>query len=230
VRLWNVFLHRHYLEPNPNLNPNPNPAQALSRVRLVVNCLGLGAGAVEGDQDVFSRRGHLVFLYCPDVEDVLNDEDPPLEDGDLTYIVPQENGVVACAGSSELSDNVDCSRAQSLSTMRRCQELLPQLKNAPVIGEWAGLRPARKGGIRIGRAEHTILVKNRGAIPLVYNYGHGGSGVVVSWGCAGEVARISRDIASELDATLRPTPTSSSHLIPPLDGWHPLATPPSPKL
>jgi D-amino-acid oxidase len=46
-----------------------------------------------------------------------------------------------------------------------------------------GLRPARSEV----RLEATTLADGR---PLVHNYGHGGSGFTLSWGCADEVARL----------------------------------------
>lgn len=47
----------------------------------------------------------------------------------------------------------------------------------------SGLRPYRVGGYRL-EAE-TIGSKH-----VVHNYGHGGAGITMSWGCAGEVARL----------------------------------------
>ena len=45
-----------------------------------------------------------------------------------------------------------------------------------------GLRPARKGNIRL---ELDPLCKS-----IIHNYGHGGSGVTFSWGCAKEVTAL----------------------------------------
>ena len=42
-----------------------------------------------------------------------------------------------------------------------------------------GLRPFRRGGVR-------LEVEGR----VIHNYGHGGSGFTVSWGCAEEVAAL----------------------------------------
>ena len=70
--------------------------------------------------------------------------------------------------------------------------LLPALRDAPVLSTWAGLRPVRAaaaGGVR--------LELERGTTPVVHNYGHGGSGVVVSWGCAADVALLAAAAAAK---------------------------------
>ena len=62
----------------------------------------------------------------------------------------------------------------------------PQLANAEYVGSAVGLRPARSEV----RLELTRLVDGQ---PVVHNYGHGGSGFTLSWGCADEVARLVLD-------------------------------------
>lgn len=56
---------------------------------------------------------------------------------------------------------------------------LPKVKVAPdrVINTLVGLRPYRTTGFRLER--ETIETKT-----IVHNYGHGGSGITLSWGCA----------------------------------------------
>jgi len=48
---------------------------------------------------------------------------------------------------------------------------------------YLGYRPARKGGVRLE------LIEDSG-VPIVHNYGHGGGGVALSWGCAEKVRRL----------------------------------------
>ncbi|WP_143663105.1 FAD-dependent oxidoreductase, partial [Streptomyces sp. wa1002] len=65
-----------------------------------------------------------------------------------------------------------------------CARVRPEIAGARVLGHRVGLRPARKAGVRI-EAE---------ALPggglLVHNYGHGGAGVTVAWGCARAAAAL----------------------------------------
>jgi len=71
-----------------------------------------------------------------------------------------------------------------LDMVRRCQEFLPILKDAAIDPETSvrvGLRPARTAGVRL---EHQPGTR------ILHNFGHGGSGVTLSWGCAREVTRL----------------------------------------
>ena len=158
---------------------------------LVVNCAALGAAELCGDSSMQPVRGTLVLVRCPGVSHVYSDESwgGPA----LTYIVPKGGDVVACAGCAEpgaTSLTVDADEAAAV--LRRCAALLPALRDAPVLSTWAGLRPVRAaaaGGVR--------LELERGATPVVHNYGHGGSGVVVSWGCAADVALLAAAAAAK---------------------------------
>ena len=52
--------------------------------------------------------------------------------------------------------------------------------------EWVGLRPLRTKGVRL---EWDDDLSNEG-FRVLHNYGHGGSGITLSWGCAAEVVEI----------------------------------------
>eukprot|EP00756_Hemistasia_phaeocysticola_P043996 Hpha_TRINITY_DN17579_c0_g1::TRINITY_DN17579_c0_g1_i1::g.92432::m.92432/K00273/DAO, aao; D-amino-acid oxidase len=152
-----------------------------SRVDLVVNCTGLGASKLTGDTALFPVRGVLVRVRVPpgvECEEVVNDETRPPPH--LAYIVPQRDGLVALAGSSEAGRwELTVSEAEKESIVSRCERLYPSLKGAKVEGTWAGLRPARKGGCRL-----ELVAAATPGPDVIHNYGHGGSGVVTSWGCA----------------------------------------------
>ncbi len=75
----------------------------------------------------------------------------------------------------------------SAAIVRRCVALVPELAGAPVLERLAGLRPARHGGARVEEDPVGLPV---GGARLIHNYGHGGAGVTLSWGCADEVARL----------------------------------------
>ncbi len=72
--------------------------------------------------------------------------------------------------------------------IRRCKKLLPESYTAGmerrIVGHWVGLRPFREGTVSV---EARRLADGR---VVVNNYGHGGSGFTLCWGCADEVVRL----------------------------------------
>jgi D-amino-acid oxidase len=61
--------------------------------------------------------------------------------------------------------------------------MLRNAKLDPVEPVRVGLRPFRKASVRVEHAPGTSII---------HNYGHGGAGVTFSWGCAAEVAELTR--------------------------------------
>ncbi|CAJ1415904.1 unnamed protein product [Effrenium voratum] len=119
--------------------------------KLLVNCLGLASREVVPDEAMLPIRGGLVYVHCPEVEDVFFDEDDP--DGEATYVIPQRNGLVACGGLVQRNrEAAALSEAEAAGILGRCERLLPALRGQKVLGTWTGLRPARRaeaGGIRL---------------------------------------------------------------------------------
>ena len=64
--------------------------------------------------------------------------------------------------------------------MAECSRLL-NIDKPKVFAERVGLRPFRKSGVRLERDQ---LSDGR---TVIHNYGHGGAGFTLSWGCAEEV-------------------------------------------
>jgi D-amino-acid oxidase len=56
----------------------------------------------------------------------------------------------------------------------------PQLGDEQIVGRVAGLRPFRRGGLR-------LELESVDGFPVFHNYGHGGGGITVAWGCCKEV-------------------------------------------
>ena len=69
--------------------------------------------------------------------------------------------------------------------LEKCIKLIPELKNAEIIEDMVGLRPGRSEV----RLEKEILFGR----PIIHNYGHGGSGVTLSWGCADDVVELANE-------------------------------------
>lgn len=141
---------------------------------VVVNCTGLGAREVSHDFEVYGVRGQVQVVHAPNVNRFYLDDEGP------TYIIPRVNDVVlgGTAQKDVYSTAVDDNTVSSIRA--RCIELVPELALAPVLKNKVGIRPCRSN-VRLDEEEiHGMRV--------IHNYGHGGAGVTLSWGCADEVA------------------------------------------
>ncbi|MFJ1595657.1 FAD-dependent oxidoreductase [Streptomyces sp. NPDC088261] len=149
---------------------------------LIVNAAGLAAGSLCGDPTMTPVRGQLVLVSNPGLRTSLRVQDHP--EG-FTYVHPRRTDVVL-GGTFEV-DRWDLSPDPTTASaiLSRCTALEPRLAGAPVLSHPVGLRPHRPAGVRLERDPHLLP-----ATPVIHNYGHSGSGVTLSWGCATETARL----------------------------------------
>jgi D-amino-acid oxidase len=158
------------------------PLRALSDVAgaapAVVNCSGVGARALVPDPAVRSVRGQHVVVENPGLEEFFMEEPAPRRAGWF----PHGDHVVlgGCADDDDWRLEPDPALAEEI--VRRCAAIEPRLAEARVIEHRVGLRPARPDV----RLEEVALGRSR----CVHNYGHGGTGVALAWGCARDVCSI----------------------------------------
>ena len=142
---------------------------------LVINCAGIGARELVHDADLEPHRGQVAIV--PRIKDlpcaVVCDDSP------LMYAIPRSNDCVF-GGTNDLSDDLAVDSATTARIVAECSRTL-EIEKPNVLTERVGLRPFRKSGVRIERAR---LHDGR---TVVHNYGHGGAGFTLSWGCAAEV-------------------------------------------
>ena len=145
---------------------------------LVANCSGLSARSLVPDPDVRPSRGPKIIVENPGI-DSFAIVGPPSPEG--TSFHPHGD-IVVLGGSAIPSDDTDPDPAEEAAIIERCAAIEPRLREARVLEHRVGLRPERQQ-IRVEREDDE-------GRPLVHNYGHGGIGVTVSWGCAAETARL----------------------------------------
>src|SRR5262249_38282922 len=80
-------------------------------------------------------------------------------------------------GTNDVSDNLVADRATTARIVAECGRVL-NIEGTNVLAERVGLRPYRKSGVRLKRSN------SRDGRTVIHNYGHGGSGFTVLWGCA----------------------------------------------
>jgi D-amino-acid oxidase len=128
----------------------------------VANCAGLGARQLVPDPTLRPVRGPKVVVENPGL-DTFFVEAPLGADGD---------------------ERLDPDPAEANEILRACAEVEPRLAGARVLEHRVGLRPSRPA-VRL-EAERV------GGALVVHNYGHGGEGVMHSWGCAAEAVALLR--------------------------------------
>jgi D-amino-acid oxidase len=165
-----------------------NLAEAFEHSAIVVNCSGLGARDLVGDRDIRPGRGQVLRIKPNGYRRVMFDDDGP---NSLAHIVPRIHDIVLGGTYEENNESLEVDPEQTQAILCRCAKLAPDfppVANDDIINVVCGLRPVRSS-VRV-EAEHPS--PNR---LLVHNYGHGGAGVTLSWGCASEVVRLVEDAA-----------------------------------
>ncbi|KAJ9477572.1 DAO domain-containing protein [Pseudozyma hubeiensis] len=160
------------------------------------------------DQAVHPQRGQVVVVHAPwlSTDDTLPTwSSRPrhklpgysivrAQGGREVYVIPRGDGTVICGGTRIIDDWDGKPRPETTrKILKRCLELVPQLvhpskrsglgkprvEDVKVLEVNVGLRPARRGGVRLERAKEDV-----DGVKVVHNYGYGGAGYQASWGAA----------------------------------------------
>ena len=142
---------------------------------LVINCAGIGARTLVHDPDLEPHRGQVAIV--PKIDNLSSAI--VCDDAPLMYAIPRTNDCVF-GGTNELSDELAADPSATARIVTECSRVL-KIDNPQVLAERVGLRPFRKSGVRLERD------RLRDGRTVIHNYGHGGSGFTLSWGCAEEI-------------------------------------------
>ncbi len=152
---------------------------AFAAAPVVINCAGLGAASLCDDDSVRPVRGQVV----------LAEPKPGLTawiDGTAAqpfYVIPRGDDVVL-GGTAQVGESDQQVRpADTRAILEGIGARVPLLHDVAVRSIRVGLRPWRPT-VRLEREDLP------GGRCLVHDYGHGGSGWTLSWGCAAEVAAL----------------------------------------
>jgi D-amino-acid oxidase len=175
------YLAKRFLAAGGEINGDvrfEKPEAVSPEFHLVINCSGIGAKTLVPDADLEPHRGQVAIV--PKIDNlscaIVCDDVP------LMYAIPRTNDCVF-GGTNEISDNLDADSTATARILDECSRVL-KIDNPTVLAERVGLRPFRKSGVRLERG------KFRDGRAVIHNYGHGGSGFTLSWGCAEEVFRL----------------------------------------
>ncbi|RFU80235.1 d-amino-acid oxidase [Trichoderma arundinaceum] len=172
-------------------------AKALSHTgqpaNIIVNATALGSlklGGVE-DSSLTPARGQVVVVrneFHPMVATSGTDDGPT----EMAYIMQRAAGGGTILGGTYDMGNWESAPDPNIAIriMKRAVQVAPGLtggkgiEGLSVIRHGVGLRPYRKGGVRI--AEEAL----DGETSIVHNYGHAGWGYQGSYGCAERVVEL----------------------------------------
>ncbi|MFC3573920.1 FAD-dependent oxidoreductase [Streptomyces yaanensis] len=149
-------------------------AEPAAEAPVVVNCTGLGARELVPDPSVRPVRGQLVVVENPGITTWLTA-------GASMYFFPQPGGLILGGTAEDDAWSLTPDPRTAEEIVARCAAVRPEIAGARVLDHRVGLRPARDA-VRLERASLP------GGGTVVHNYGHGGGGVTVAWGCAREAA------------------------------------------
>jgi D-amino-acid oxidase len=144
---------------------------------LIVDCAGIGARDLVPDSEMEPHRGQVAIVEKFDLPYAVVCDDPP-----LMYAIPR-SGDCVFGGTNDLSDNRQPDPGATARIIQECERVLGS-SNTTLLRERVGLRPGRRSGVRV---EADKLPDGR---TVIHNYGHGGAGFTLSWGCAQTVLEL----------------------------------------
>lgn len=165
---------------------------------VLVNCTGLGAAELAADPTLHPHRGALIRLVndgnrMPRItaaHAVAHDAATGAQD--MVFIVPRGEDRLLIGGLVEPGQWDTHLTWENYPPIRdmlaRSVQFLPALAGAEIDRAdplRVGLRPFRASCVRLEAEPGTAIV---------HNYGHGGAGVTLSWGCATEAADLAEGV------------------------------------
>jgi D-amino-acid oxidase len=104
---------------------------------------------------------------------------------DLLHLYPHGDRLVLGGVAQNGNWDLEPSEETAKAIIGRCASIDPRIAHLPVIAHRVGLRPTRPA-IRCEADSATTSYR------LLHNYGHGGAGVSLSWGCAEDITQLAQ--------------------------------------
>jgi D-amino-acid oxidase len=180
------YLHERYRQAGgppvvPTSYPTLAAAARAARSPVLVNCSGAGARSLVPDPDLVAVRGQVVIARNPGITEFFVGVGGPL--AELTYVFPHAGRLVLGGTEQEDDWRLEPDPAEARQILAACAAVVPAVAGADIVSHRVGLRPLRSS-VRL-EAERV-----EDGTTIVHNYGHGGSGVTLSWGCARDAAAL----------------------------------------
>lgn len=163
------------------INPVASLRDAAALAPVVVNCAGIGARTLVKDNTLYPVRGQHVVTTNPGVTQFT--EVDTGDSADLIALYPHADHLVLGGTADAGSWDRRASPVTTEAILARCSAIEPRLRDAEILECRVGLRPMREQ-VRLERQT------SRPGVSVIHNYGHGGAGVSLAWGCGREVSTL----------------------------------------
>ncbi|TXF91764.1 FAD-dependent oxidoreductase [Neolewinella aurantiaca] len=154
-----------------------NSLQQLSALdELVINCTGLGSIELCNDTEMQPMRGQILRCKKMDLPSFAD----ATRKGALSYVINRQEDCIVGGTDYENDWNESVEQSDTDLILKRLNSHSPNGNTPQILETLVGLRPKRSA-IRFAFDPdyHNVF----------HNYGHGGAGFTVGWGCAIELAR-----------------------------------------
>lgn len=179
--LYLQYLHDQFIAGNGTIEVHVvETLEALqNQASLLINCTGVGARQVAGDESVYPMRGQTMLIEAPDITTGYMDHES------IDHIFPRIDGVIIGGVKAPGDWNRELDAAVSADIVERTSKIENTIAEARVLRQFVGLRPGRDQ-VRL----ETEQLSDHCAV--IHNYGHGAVGYTLSWGCAEEVLALAQ--------------------------------------
>ncbi len=179
TQIYLPFLHDKFLENGGTIQYlEIKDIKRLAEQHPVINCTGLGSEALCNDKELYPIHGQTVKIKSTENTIGLAFEKFPNEpDNELAYFIPRSDCTILGGSAFKNLESKAIDEDLTQRIIERCLLLDPELDTDHIISSHVGLRPGRS----------QIRLEQDPEASIIHNYGHGGAGFTVSWGCAADV-------------------------------------------
>jgi D-amino-acid oxidase len=146
---------------------------------IIINCAGIGAEKLAKDKLLYPVKGQSIRIRGTNDGGYYLDQHGSLA---LCYVLPRSDDIVLGGSAIEHDSTTEPEVEITEQIIRKARQLDPSLRIDRVKHVAAGLRPARP--------EVRLEAEQKNGRLIIHNYGHGGAGYTLSWGCAEEVVEL----------------------------------------
>lgn len=151
-----------------------------SECDILINCSATSSRFLFKDEQIYPIRGQVWKVHAPWIKHFYFAH---VKDKATSYIIPGPDYVTVGGTAQTGNWNTKPDPEDGARIWKQALEHWPELTHATPLKAWAGLRPSRPS-IRLESENLNVHGKS---LKVIHNYGHGGSGITIHWGCALEV-------------------------------------------